>query len=205
MSTPCWKAATCWRTCTSAACRLPAPAMLANVVAKIVAYENEPHLDNDIEWFTRAGLARGSQRLGLLLHLGQPVGQAPSVEFELHAGRHHLERQFHHPDDEHGQRGRNLLHLPRLLGMSGLNTGYIDAMNNGEKLPFALVLTCDTGSFRSDTACRSEAFLRGTQRWWRRLDRHRHHRHPHPLQQLHVPGVARGRAQERRPPRGARL
>ncbi len=43
--------------------------------------------------------------------------------------------------------------------MSGYGTSQIDNLANGRKMPFAVILTCDTGSFASGYA-RSEAFMR---------------------------------------------
>ncbi len=47
-----------------------------------------------------------------------------------------------------------------LLNMSGMSASHIMATTNGRQLPFACILTCDTGSFMDDTTARSEAFLR---------------------------------------------
>jgi Peptidase family C25/Propeptide_C25/FlgD Ig-like domain len=44
--------------------------------------------------------------------------------------------------------------------MSGIDTGDISNLQNGRKMPFAVILTCDTGSFAGGFA-RSEAFMRG--------------------------------------------
>ena len=44
-------------------------------------------------------------------------------------------------------------------GMSGITTGYISSLQNGWKMPYAINLTCDTGSYASGTA-RSEAWIR---------------------------------------------
>lgn len=44
--------------------------------------------------------------------------------------------------------------------MSGIDTGDISNLQNGRKMPFAVILTCDTGSF-ADGFSRSEAFMRG--------------------------------------------
>jgi hypothetical protein len=43
--------------------------------------------------------------------------------------------------------------------MSGFGTGNISGLTNGRKMPYAVNLTCDTGSFASGTA-RSEAWIR---------------------------------------------
>ncbi len=45
------------------------------------------------------------------------------------------------------------------LGMSGFGTGHITNLQNGAKMPFAVILTCDSGSFAHGYA-RSEAFMR---------------------------------------------
>ncbi|MCP4550112.1 MAG: T9SS type A sorting domain-containing protein [bacterium] len=45
-------------------------------------------------------------------------------------------------------------------GMSNFSVNVINSASNGSKLPFAVIVTCDTGSFKSDSNCQSEAFLR---------------------------------------------
>jgi Peptidase family C25/Propeptide_C25/FlgD Ig-like domain len=45
-------------------------------------------------------------------------------------------------------------------GMSSFDTGQISNLQNGRMMPFAVILTCDTGSFASGFA-NSEAFMRG--------------------------------------------
>ncbi len=47
------------------------------------------------------------------------------------------------------------------IGMSGFDVDDIESLNNGPQLPFATILTCDTGTFNSSYGeARSEVFLR---------------------------------------------
>ena len=45
-------------------------------------------------------------------------------------------------------------------GVSGFTSNDVDNANNGYKLPFATIITCGTGSFKSENQCLSEKFLR---------------------------------------------
>ena len=55
--------------------------------------------------------------------------------------------------------GVNFFNYRGYYGVSGFNSGNINSLSNGFKLPIATVITCGTGSFSSGTAI-SEAFVR---------------------------------------------
>ncbi|MDX2473134.1 MAG: C25 family cysteine peptidase [Candidatus Krumholzibacteria bacterium] len=137
-------------------------AMLTTVVNKIVKYESAPWLTDDTGWFTRAGLT------------GDPGTSGYScIWINQWVKEHLLELNYTKVDTIWSgnfatemmntvNAGESIFTYRGYFGMSGLHNGFIDAMSNGEKLPFALIVTCDTGSFESDVACRSEAFFRAT-------------------------------------------
>ncbi|MCB1184874.1 carboxypeptidase regulatory-like domain-containing protein [bacterium] len=133
---------------------------LATVVGKIVAYESEPLVSTDPGWFTRAGLAADPSSSGY-----STIWVSQWVKEQL------LALNYTTVDTIWGgnfttlmlqsvNAGKSIFTYRGYFGMSGMSTSHIASMSNGQKLPFALIVTCDTGSFESDTVCRSEAFLR---------------------------------------------
>ncbi len=132
---------------------------LQTVVNKIVAYESAPDM-SDTSWFTTAGLTGDPSSSGYsTIWVNQFVKEqlldlnytridtiwAPNYLTQMMATINQGESYFTY-------RG--------YWGMSGMAYNHIEALGNGQQLPFACILTCDTGSFWSDTTCRSEAFLR---------------------------------------------
>jgi len=134
---------------------------LQTVIDKIVEYESTPDM-SDPSWFTTAGLT------------GDPSTSGYSCIFTNQFVKQQLENLNYTQIDTIwsgnfvnqmmatvGQ-GESLFTYRGYWNMSGLNTSHISGMSNGQQLPFAVILTCDTGTFRSDTTCRSEAFLRAS-------------------------------------------
>jgi len=135
-------------------------AQLATVVGKIVDYESDPLLSTDATWFTRAGLVADASESGW-----------STIYSSRWVKQHLLDLNFTVVDTIFGgnyvtqqlvslNAGKSLYTYRGHWQMSGLTTGHIAALSNGRKLPFVVTLTCDTGSFWTDTTCRSEAFLR---------------------------------------------
>lgn len=133
---------------------------LATVVGKLVAYESDPWLASDAGWFTRAGLVADVSESGW-----------STIYSSRWVKQHLLELNFTAIDTIFGgnyvtqqlaslNAGKSLYTYRGHWQMSGLTTGHIAQLSNGRKLPFVVTLTCDTGSFWTDTTCRSEAFLR---------------------------------------------
>ncbi len=132
---------------------------LATIVDKIVTYETDPPTD-DAGWFTRAGLA------------GDPNTESgiTTVYVNQWLKSHLLVHGYTQIDTlwtpssismrNTINQGLSAFGYRGWLGMSGMSTGAISSLGNGYKLPFAVVVTCGTGSFKSETNCRSEAFLR---------------------------------------------
>ena len=133
---------------------------LADVVSKIVSYESDPWMQNDINWFTRAGLAGDPSSSGYsTIWVNQWVKQQ-LLELNYTQVDTIWSGSFATQIFNTVSAGESIFGYRGYWGMSGVDNNYIEAMNNGEKLPFALILTCGTGSFRSDTTARSEAFFR---------------------------------------------
>ncbi len=133
---------------------------LETVVNKIVNYEKAPHMSDDLPWFRRAALT------------GDPSTSGYSCIWINQWVKEQLEElSYTQIDTIWGgnfrtlmltsiNQGLSLFTYRGYWGMSGLDSPYIATLYNGQKLPFALILTCDTGSFWDDETCRSEAFLR---------------------------------------------
>ncbi len=132
---------------------------LNTIVNKIVNYETNPYM-SDVGWFRRASLTGDPNPSGMsciyvnqwvknqLLDLGYTqVDTIWSGNFSsLMAGDLN--------------NGLTIFTYRGYWGMSNFTTSHINSSTNGQKLPFAVILTCDTGSFKDDNSCRSEAFLR---------------------------------------------
>ncbi len=134
--------------------------MLADMVDKIVKYESAPYMDDDLGWFTRAGLSgdpgsSGYSCIWVNQWVKQQLLELNYTQVDTIWSGNFATQIFNTVDQ-----GESFFTYRGYYGMSGVNSSYIDALNNKEKLPFALIVTCDTGSFRSDTACRSESFFR---------------------------------------------
>ena len=134
---------------------------LQNIVDKIVTYESDPWLTNDPDWFTRACLT------------GDPYTPSgwSTVYISQWAKEQLIDLGYTQIDTIWGgnfptlmqaslNQGGTLFTYRGYLGMSSYTTGHADALSNGYKLHFAVVLTCGTGSFSDDTHSPSEAFLR---------------------------------------------
>ncbi len=131
---------------------------LETIVDKIVTYETAPPL-SDTGWFTRAGLAGDPSSSGITtIYVNQWVKQHllahnyTQVDTLWYPSASQMTASINQGLTVFGYRG--------WLNMSGMSSGYISSLNNGYELPFAVIVTCATGSFQSDGNCRSEAFLR---------------------------------------------
>lgn len=132
---------------------------LTAIVTKIVDYESNPWLTSDPGWFTRAGVAADPASSGY-----STIWTSQWVKDQL------LRLNYTQIDTiwsgnfvtqmlNSVNAGNTVFTYRGYLGMSQMTTGHISTMTNGRKLPFAVIMTCDTGSFASATS-RSEAFLR---------------------------------------------
>jgi hypothetical protein len=135
-------------------------AELSGVVTKILGYEVSPPLSPDPGWFTRGTLT------------GDPSGSGITTVYCQQWLRAQLERVGYTQLDtiytnpfasrmySSCSNGVSVFAYRGYLGVSGFDPGYIDNLNNGGKLPFAVLPTCASGSFASDSHSYTEAFLR---------------------------------------------
>ncbi len=132
---------------------------LTGIVDKIVTYETDPPT-SDSGWFTRAGLT------------GDPGASGITTIFVNQWVKSHLlDLGYTQIDTIWGgnfaslmtasiNQGLTAFGYRGYVGMSGFGTGHIGSLNNGYKLPFAVIPTCASGSFWSSDNAPSEAFLR---------------------------------------------
>jgi len=135
-------------------------AELTTVVNKIVDYETAPPTSGDPGWFQRATL------------VGDPgISGITTVFVNQWAKNQLLHHNYTQIDTVWGGNfvtemltkfgaGGTLFTYRGWLGMSGMSSSYIMNLANADKLGFAVIMTCDSGSFASDSNSRSEAFLR---------------------------------------------
>jgi len=132
---------------------------LQTYVAKVLTYEKEPFM-LDTAWYNKS------------LMVGDPAhGSGPSTIFTNQSIIEMM--QQHAPDivateiytepfssgiSSSLNSGVCYFNYRGWLGMSGFYNSDIDALSNFKMLPFAVILTCDTGSFEG--TARSEAFIR---------------------------------------------
>jgi len=131
---------------------------LDTIVDKIVTYESAPPTD-DAGWFTRAGLAGDPSSSGITtIFVNQWVKQQllahgyTQIDTMWSPNPGNMSASINQGLSAFGYRG--------FWNMSGMTTGYINALSNGDELPFAVIPTCGTGSFEQYGTCHSEAFLR---------------------------------------------
>ncbi len=129
------------------------------IVDKIVSYETDPPMA-DTRWFTRAGLTGDPRSSGITtVYVNQWLkAQLQNIGYAeidtIWAG------DFPNLMYQTLNKGGTVFGYRGYLGMSQFTTGYISALTNGGMLPFAVIVTCDTGSFARDATSRPEAFLR---------------------------------------------
>jgi len=133
-------------------------ARLRLYVEKIVSYESTPYIA-ETDWYSRACIVGDASTSGYTcIQIGQWLKNRL------------LERGYTEVDTIFGgafatqmttklNRGDTVFSYRGYYNMSGFNTGHIQGLQNGRKMPFAVNLTCDTGSFAGGTS-RSEAWIR---------------------------------------------
>jgi hypothetical protein len=127
------------------------------IVYKIVSYESTPYM-TDPGWYGRACLTGDPQDSGYTC-----VQLMQWLKDRLrHVGYAEEDTIFSEPFVSQMtsklNRGDTIFCYRGIMGMSGFTTGNISTLTNGRKMPFAVNLTCDTGSFASGDS-RSEAWL----------------------------------------------
>ncbi len=132
---------------------------LEEIVDKVITYETNPPT-SDAGWFTR-GCVTGDQSASGITTIY--VSQWLKAELLAH-GYTQVDTifggNFATEMRNSINQGLTAFSYRGYLGMSGMSTGYINSLSNGDKLPFAVFPTCDSGTWVSDSNCRSEAFIR---------------------------------------------
>lgn len=129
------------------------------IISKILGYEKTPPMD-DTSWYGRACLQGDPSASGITTIYtnqwlkGQLLGLGWTQVDTTWSGNfvNPMMAQVGQGVSAYGYRG--------FLGTSGISNGHVTALNNGGRLAVALLPTCDSGSFGSTTAARSEAWLR---------------------------------------------
>jgi hypothetical protein len=135
-------------------------AELSIVVAKIVGYEGNPPTVADPGWFTRGTLTGDPSSSGITTVYCQ---QWLRAQLER-VGYTQLDTIYTNPFASRMysscNTGVSAFAYRGYIGVSGFDPGYIDNLHNGGKLPFAVIPTCASGSFATDSHSNTEAFLR---------------------------------------------
>ncbi|MDM7916977.1 MAG: C25 family cysteine peptidase, partial [Candidatus Eisenbacteria bacterium] len=131
---------------------------LETIVAKMVGYETQPPA-GDPDWFTRACLTGDPYASGY-----STVQVMQWIKSRLREGGYsRIDTVFTQPFVSQMtsslNSGVSLFAYRGIYGMSGWGVGNTLGLVNAGKLPFCVVITCDTGSFQYGYS-RSEAFLR---------------------------------------------
>ncbi len=127
-------------------------------VHKIVSYESTPYMD-ETDWYMRACLVGDPSESGLTcIQLMQWLKRKL-----LGWGYTDVDTIFTSPwvlqMVEGINRGDSIFGYRGFFGMSGLETDDVFDLENGRKMPYAVNLTCQTGTFESGT-CMTEAWIR---------------------------------------------
>lgn len=130
------------------------------IVNKIVSYETNPPM-SDTSWYGRASLMGDPSSSGITTIW---VNQWLKTQLK-DLGWSHIDTCWSGNfvtamTASLSPAGATVFGYRGYWQMSGIGTGNISALANGGKLPVALLPTCDTGSFATDSECRSESWLR---------------------------------------------
>ncbi len=132
---------------------------LQTIVAKVLGYEKDPFMGST-DWYERT------------LLVGDPSSSGPSCIYTKQFIKEMIDFKtpnissvevyygnFSNQTNTWLNNGVSYFNYRGWLGMSGFGTDDIYNLNNNAKLPFAVFLTCGTGSFANEES-RSEAFIR---------------------------------------------
>jgi len=130
------------------------------IISKILNYEKEPYMTST-NWYRDVILAGDPSISGascvitkqnikeVIEHNNSSMGYS-----EIYSG------SFPSQIVSNINSGGSYFNYRGWLGMSSFDNGDINGLSNGFKLPLATIITCGTGSFRSQNEASSEAFLR---------------------------------------------
>ncbi len=135
---------------------------LQTIVDKILAYETAPPM-TDPDWFIRAGLCGDPFNTTGISAIYANQWLKSQL---LTAGYSQVDTiwsgNFPYLMTQSINQGLGVFGYRGIGGMSGMSSSGILNLQNGDELPYAIIVTCDTGSFQDDNTARSEAFLRAT-------------------------------------------
>jgi len=132
---------------------------LEDIVDKIVTYESNPPT-GDGGWFTRAGLTGDTGASGITCKYVNQWVKSQLLDIGYTQIDTIFGGNFASQMSASINQGLTLFTYRGWLGMSGFSTGHIGNLSNGYELPYAIIVTCSTGSFWSADNSYSEAFLR---------------------------------------------
>ncbi len=129
------------------------------IVAKILNYETNPPLA-DSGWFTRASLCGDPSQSGIgVVYVNQWV-KTQLLDHGYTQVDTIWSGNFASQMTQQANAGLTVFGYRGYLNMSGMTSSAIQALSNGGELPFAVVVTCGTGSFKSDATAISEAWTK---------------------------------------------
>ena len=130
---------------------------LATIINKTVQYESNPYLSQN--WFHSASMVGDASTSGISCII---TSENIKELMEYH-GYDDVRTIYNSPFPSQMvadlNAGLTFFNYRGYYGVSGFNSGNINSLSNGFKLPIATVITCGTGSFSSGTAL-SETFVR---------------------------------------------
>ncbi|MCB1161131.1 T9SS type A sorting domain-containing protein [bacterium] len=133
---------------------------LDTIVNKILGYETNPPMGNT-DWFTHGGVCGDpTSSTGIAAIYANQYVKAELLKAGFTAVDTIWSGNFPSQMTQTVNQGIAAFGYRGWYGMSGLTASAIQSFSNGSELPFAIIVTCDTGSFRSDATARSEAWLK---------------------------------------------
>ena len=130
---------------------------LATMINKTVQYESNPYMSQN--WFHSASVVGDASTSGISC----VITSENIKELMEYNGYDDVRTIYSSPFPSQMvadlNDGLTFFNYRGYYGVSGFNSGNINSLSNGFKLPIATVITCGTGSFSSGTAI-SEAFVR---------------------------------------------
>ena len=132
---------------------------LQTYVTKVLGYEKEPYMD-ETDWYDKSLMvgdpsSSGTSTVFTKQSIAEMMRQhVPNiVATEVYSG------SYESAMNSNLSAGVSYFNYRGYLNMSGFDNSNIHSLTNYKKLPFAVFLTCSTGSFATDTS-RSETFIR---------------------------------------------
>ena len=132
---------------------------LQTVVSKVFSYEKTPYM-GDVNWYEKALLVGDPGSSGIsCITTSQYISETISRNYPNFNNTEVYSGSWVNQISNGINGGVSYFNYRGYYGMSGWQNSNISSLNNGPMLPFAVFLTCDTGTFNFGTS-RSEQFLR---------------------------------------------